>query len=290
MFEFFRNTSLDAKNYFTPFVPADHQNEYGGNISGPAWKGKLFFFGNYDAYDFNTTTAPTVLSIPSLAERAGDFSALPVTIYDPATQVCSGTPVVCTKQAFPGNKIPTARLATLPIAQSFQSYLPNPTGSGFVNNYINPLKRSISNKNTTVRVDYNINQKHQLYGVFAYGKWSTDYTETLPPLGLALPLPYTSSPGIVVERPLIAQLHETYTISSSLLNNIGIGVVRLSIPIAPITQAGNYPQKAGMTGLPGSGQAAKGFPAINFGGTNAPASWGSTGPFNEWGKRCHGSG
>ena len=97
-----------------------------------------------------------------------------------------------------------------------------------------------------------------------------------------MPLPYTSSPGIVVERPLIAQIHETYTISPSLLNNIGIGVVRLSIPIFPITQAGKYPQKAGLTGLPGNGEAALGFPAINFSGSNAPASWGSTGPFNEW--------
>lgn len=282
LFEFFRNTALDAKNYFTTFVPADHQNEYGGNVGGPILKRKLFFFGNYDAYDFNTTTAPTVLTIPSLAERMGDFSALPTTIYDPATQVCSGTPVVCTKQPFPGNKIPASRLAALPIAQSFQSYLPNPTGTGFVNNYINPLKRSISNKNATVRVDYNINQKHTLYGVFAYGKWTTDYTGNLTPTGTALPLPYTASPGIVVERPLIAQLHETYTITPSLLNNFGFGVVRLSIPIFPITQAGNYPQKAGMTGLPPGGQAATGFPLITFNGSNAPNAWSSTGPFNEW--------
>jgi hypothetical protein len=278
-FEYFRNTSLDAKNYFFAFVPPDHQNEYGGNVGGPIKKDKLFFFANYDAYVFNTSSAPTVLTIPSPAERAGDFSALPTLIYDPATQVCNGS--VCTKQQFPGNKIPTSRLAIVPVAQSFQSYLPAVTAPGFVNNYSHPLKRSIDNKNITSRVDYNINQKHQLYGVFAYGKWTTDYTGNLTPTGTALPLPYTQSPGIVIERPLIAQLHETFTISPSLLNNIGIGFVRLSIPIFPITQNG-YPQKAGLAGLPGSGQAAKGFPGINFTGPNAPANWAGTGPFNEW--------
>ena len=278
VFEFFRNTALDTRNYFTPFVPADHQNEYGGNVGGPIKKGKIFFFANYDAYDFNTTTAPTILSVPSIAERGGDFSALPTPIYDPASQVCSGA--VCTKTPFPGNIIPTNRLS--PVAQSFASYLPAPTGPGFVNNYLNPLKRSITNKNVTTRVDYNINDKHQLYGVFAYGTWRTDYTGNITPTGTALPLPYTQTPGIVVERPLIVQLHETYTISQGLLNNFGIGAVRISIPILPVTASGNYPQKAGLTGLPGTGQAATGFPGITFTGSNIPNNWSGTGPFNEW--------
>jgi hypothetical protein len=168
------------------------------------------------------------------------------------------------------------------VAQSFQSYLPDPTAGGIVNNYINPLKRSISDKDTIVRVDYNISDKHQLYGVFAYGKWTTDYTGNLTPTGTALPLPYTSSPGIVVERPLIVQLHETYTIKPTLLNTFGMSVVRLSIPLFPITEGGDYPEKAGLIGLPGTGQAATGFPSITFGGTNAPNAWSSTGPFDEW--------
>jgi len=304
VFEYFRNTRFDSKNYFynalTP-VPPDHQNEYGGNFSGPILKGKLFFFVNYDAYDFNTTTASTVLTIPSSQERAGNFSALPTQLYDPFTQVCSGT--TCTKAAYSTtglpdvgaaaqaadplyNVIPASELATYAAqSKSLESYLPNATlgaANAFTNNYLNPIKRAINDKNITARIDYNISQKQQLYGVFAYGKWTTDYTGNLTPTSTALPLPYTQSPGIVTERPLIVQVHDTYTIRPSLLNSIGLGVVRLSIPITQITQSGAYPQKAGLTGLPGSGEAAKGFPAINFSGSNAPSSWGSTGPFNEW--------
>jgi Carboxypeptidase regulatory-like domain/TonB dependent receptor len=278
LFEILRNTDLDARNYFFKFVPTDRQNEYGGNIGGPIKKGKLFIFGNYDAYDFNTTTAPVLLSIPSLAERNGDFSALPTPIYDPASQVCNGA--ICTKTQFPGNKIPAGRLSS--AALSLASYLPPPTQSGFVNNYVNPLSRSIWNKNTTERIDWHINEKNSLYGVFAYGEWHTDYTGNITPTGTALPLPYTQSPGEVVEKPLIIQVHDTYTISPSLLNTFGAGMVRLAIPISPITKAGQYPEKAGLTGLPGSGEAANAFPAITFNGPNPPSSWGSTGPFNEF--------
>jgi hypothetical protein len=294
LFEFFRNTALDAKNYFFNFVPPDHQNEYGGNIGGPIKKDKLFFFVNYDAYDFNTGSAPTVLTIPDALERAGNFSELPTQLFDPTTQSCIGT--VCTKRAYSTsgsadtaaqaaidplyNIIPAGELSH--VSQSFESYLPATTASGFVNNYSKPLSRAIANKNVTTRVDYVINPKNQLYGVFAYGKWTTDYTGNLTPTGTALPLPYTQSPGIVIERPLIAQLHDTDVISQSMVNNFGIGVVRLSIPIFPITQAGKYPSTAGLTGLPGSGQAANGFPGINFAGSNVPANWAGTGPFNEW--------
>src|SRR5579862_94107 len=44
LFEYFRNTALDAKNYFFNFVPPDHQNEYGGNVGGPIKRDRLFFF------------------------------------------------------------------------------------------------------------------------------------------------------------------------------------------------------------------------------------------------------
>ena len=280
LFEFFRNTDLDARGFFYSFIPLDRQNEYGGNIGGPIKKDKIFFFANYDAYDFNTATAPTILSLPSLAERGGNFGALPTVIYDPNTQVCSGA--ICSKTAFPGNIIPQSRLSS--VASSFQSYLPPPTAASYINNYLAPLSRSIWNKNTTAKVDYNINEKHRLYGVFAYGEWHTDYTGNLTPTGTALPLPYTQTPGIVVERPWIMQAHETYLIAPSLLNNFGVGMTRLSIPIFSVTASGNYPQKAGLAGpgLPNYGQAADGFPGITFSGSNAPSSWAGSGPFNEW--------
>ena len=123
-FEYFRNTDLDARGFFPAARPIEHQNEYGGLIGGPIKKNKIFFFRNYDGYKYNSGLLnPTLQSIPTVAERTGDFSGLPATqlIYDPASQTCAGA--VCTRTPFAGNVIPTNRIS--PISQSLQSYLPD---------------------------------------------------------------------------------------------------------------------------------------------------------------------
>ncbi len=61
LYEYFRNTALDAFGYFAkqPNIfgkvvkPVEHQNEYGIVFSGPIIKDKLFFFGNYGGYRYN---------------------------------------------------------------------------------------------------------------------------------------------------------------------------------------------------------------------------------------------
>jgi hypothetical protein len=275
-YEYFRNTDLDTRGFFSSFVPVDHQNEFGGNASGPIKKDKLFYFGNYSGYYYNTATAPVLLSIPTAAERAGDFSGVPAVIYDPTTNTCTGS--VCSKQVFAGNIIPPSRIS--PISQSFQSYLPATTSATVLNNYLSTLPKSLHNNNVTTKVDYNYSEKNRFYGLFAHSKYSTDYTGNLTPTGTALNLPYNSSAGVVQELPTIIQLHHTYLISPTLLNTASYGFTRIWIPILSNTASGDYPQKAGLTGLP-AGNAALQFPAINFSGSNAPISWATTGPFNE---------
>ena len=276
-YEYFRNTSMDARGFFSPFVPVDHQNEFGGNFGGPIKKDKIFFFGNYSGYYFNTSTAPIFISVPTLAERSGNFSGVPNAIYDPKTTSCSGA--ICTKTQFQNNVIPSSQLSG--VAKSFQSYLSPPTNANLLNNYLSTLPRALHDNNTTDKVDFNLSEKNRVSFVFSRAKWQTDYTGNLTPTGTSLPLPYTSSPGIVVEVPTIAQLHYTYVISPSLLNSASFGLTRLWIPIFSTTADGKYPQKAGLTGLPPYGQAADGFPGINFSGPNVPSNWAGTGPFNE---------
>ena len=48
-FGFFRNSALDARNYFDgPSVPPFHRYQYGGAIGGPIKRDKIFFFGNFE--------------------------------------------------------------------------------------------------------------------------------------------------------------------------------------------------------------------------------------------------
>ena len=276
VYEYFRNTKLDARGFFSPIVPVDHQNEFGANIGGPIKKDRVFFFTNVSGYYYNTATAPVFLSIPTVAQRTGDFSALPVTIYDPATYACIGA--ICSKLPFPSNRIPANQISG--VAKNFQSYMVAPSNSNLLNNYLSTLPKSLNNKNTTSKVDLNFSSKNRLYVLYARGKYSTDYTGNLTPTGTALPLPYNSSSGIVQEMPTIAQIHYTRVFSSTWLNDASFGLTRIWIPLYSNTAAGGYPQKAGLTGLP-PGNASLQFPAINFGGPNAPINWATTGPFDE---------
>ena len=276
VYEYFRNTVLDARGFFATFKPVDHQNEFGANLGGPVVKNKIFFFGNYSGYFFNTSSAPNFITIPSTAFRNGDFSALPALIYDPNTLTCAGA--ICSKTPFAGNVIPTNRISG--VSKSFQSYLPPPTNGNITNNFLGALPRQIRNWNTTNKVDLNLTAKDNFYVVFARGKWSTDYTGNLTPTGTALPLPYTGSPGIVEELTTIAQFHYTRVMTPTLINSFSVAATRLWIPIYSTTAEGKYPQAAGLRGLPQNGYAPDAFPQISFSGNNSPSNWGGA-PFDE---------
>ncbi len=71
----------------------------------------MFFFFNYDGYRLLQGQNPVITTIPTLAERQGDFSALPVPIYDEATTNCVGN--ICSRQQFPGNIIPQNRISPI---------------------------------------------------------------------------------------------------------------------------------------------------------------------------------
>jgi outer membrane receptor protein involved in Fe transport len=73
-FEFFRNTNLDARNYFSPDRAEFTQNQPGGTAGGPLERGKLFFFGDYQATRTTQGIETGNISVPSLRNRTGDFS------------------------------------------------------------------------------------------------------------------------------------------------------------------------------------------------------------------------
>jgi hypothetical protein len=73
-FDFLRNTNLDARNYFSPQREAYNQNQFGGTLGGPIEKGKLFFFSDYQGTRTTEGLDTGLITVPSLAERAGNFS------------------------------------------------------------------------------------------------------------------------------------------------------------------------------------------------------------------------
>src|ERR1700680_1576071 len=76
VFEFLRNTDLDARGYFSPERSTFQQNQYGGTFGGPIKESKVFFFGDYQGQRTVEGIETGIVSVPSLLNRAGNFSDL----------------------------------------------------------------------------------------------------------------------------------------------------------------------------------------------------------------------
>jgi Carboxypeptidase regulatory-like domain len=74
LFEFVRNTNLDARNYFSPTRGTFDQNQFGGTIGGPIRKNKIFFFGDYQGTRSTQGVDTGQIPIPSNQDRTGNLS------------------------------------------------------------------------------------------------------------------------------------------------------------------------------------------------------------------------
>ena len=83
-FEFFRNTDLDAKNFFDGINGnprgAYHQNQFGGTFGGPIKRDKIFFFADYQGNRVIQPETQVISGAPSAATEAGNFSGIAQTL------------------------------------------------------------------------------------------------------------------------------------------------------------------------------------------------------------------
>jgi hypothetical protein len=76
VFEFLRNTNLDARNYFSHTRGAFDQNQFGATFGGPIRKDKIFFFGDYQGTRSTQGVDSGQIPVPSNADRTGNLSDL----------------------------------------------------------------------------------------------------------------------------------------------------------------------------------------------------------------------
>jgi hypothetical protein len=260
------NTDLDARGFFASTTPIEHTNEFGFNIGGPIKRNRVFFFGNYDGYRVRQGGQPVYYSLPTPAERTGNFGGLPMTIYDPLTTDCSKGP--CTRQPFAGNVIPSNRISH--ASQFFNQPLPDVSNAGVQNNFLNAVPVGYFTNNTTEKVDVNLTDRSRFYVDFSRGHRG----QSTPYRGQTLPLPYAET-RIVDEVPTVAQAKYTFVATPTLLNQLSYSFSRLWVPITNATISGDWMDKAGVTGLP-AGEAAGSFPEVSFAGPNSPTRWRGT--------------
>ncbi len=275
VYSYLRGSGLDAPGFFAlrdangdKITPEQDQKEFGFTLGGPIQKNRVFFFVSYAGYRDTRETQPALASIPTLAFRRGDFSALPVQIYDPRTTRPNPNGTGFIRDPFPGNIIPANRIS--PQSAYFQSFLPDPTNANLQNNYSGSLPTGYKNDSATVKLDANLSARHQLSLLASHGKrrQATPYT------GGIVPLPYTTT-RLVEEIPSLGNVKHTYVIGSRMVNQFSVGYSRLEVPIENATIDGKYPQQAGLRGLP-AGEADSAFPEVAFGGPNAPGGWRGT--------------
>jgi hypothetical protein len=197
-YEFVRNDFFEATDFFTnatPGVakPSLKMNQFGATVGGPIRKNKTFFFFGYEGLRFRlpsggttaSTSLPTVTTVPTPLQRAGDFShtfnsagAL-VMIYDPTTTVPNpNSPGNYTRTPFAGNIIPQARIN--PVAAAAVGYYPAANSAGDPLTGLNNFRISSSepeeDNNLTLRIDHHFNPNTSLMG-----RYSTSRSHTFIP-------------------------------------------------------------------------------------------------------------
>src|SRR5436309_145778 len=177
--EFNRNDALTALNGFQPHVPGAkpprlNRNQFGANLGGPVWlpglyngKDKTFFFFNWESGRQVAGSFGGQALLPPMALRSGDFSGIQTPIYDPLTN-----------QPFPGNVIPSSRIAG--YAKKFlDGFVPPPNTNEPGINYRGPRAAApISQDQYVTRIDHPLSSKDTLTGSYIYNIQADDSVPT----------------------------------------------------------------------------------------------------------------
>ncbi len=181
VYEYLENGALNANVFENNAngVPRQNtiQNQFGGTFGGPIKKDKVFFFGSYEGYR-ESIPFVTVTSVPTAAERRGDFSGTKYTIYDPTTTVCNspgGTLTNCpennySRTAFPGDVIPSNDISPISTALINLFPMPNINVTSDQNNFIAAVPDRYRYDQPMVRVDYNTSDLTRWYSTFEWQK------------------------------------------------------------------------------------------------------------------------
>ena len=231
VFDFLRNTDLDARNYFSPTRGAFRQNQFGGTLGGPIRRDKIFFFVDYQGTRQTQGIDTGTISVPSAAQRAGNFID-PVTHFSDLSGFVSGPYLasLLTQKlgyavadgelysgVFPTGVIPQS-VWSVP-AQRMLQYIPAPnTANGFATSSFNQVVRDDKGG---VRVDGNT-RWGLLSGYYFVDDFNLDNPYPVAQSGASVP----GFNAITTGRAQLAAFGITKAINASAFNELHLSYMR----------------------------------------------------------------
>ncbi len=156
--EYNRNTALNAIGPFQPsggVKPTFIRNQFGGDVGGPIFKDRTFFFADYEGTR-QITKSFVAATLPTANQRNGIFlnGATPIPLRNPLTG-----------KLYPNGIIPVSDMT--PFARAVIAALPANTIAGFSNNYINLPRGTITDDKGDLRLDHKFKDRLSLFGRFS---------------------------------------------------------------------------------------------------------------------------
>jgi hypothetical protein len=295
LFEFYRDTFLDAKSWFENTAAPFHQNQYGGTIGGPIVKDHAFIFFSYQGRRATTPEGYTVPTVLSAAQRTGDFSddaaafngipggntttggpinpnLSPFPMYGDSASPCPVGGAICPAGTsygmfydannnllgnglFSTGVVPSQNLSALSLKLTNQ-YVPLPNSAN--NTYqFNPTE-TIKNDQYLGRIDEKLSSKDSLwfYGLYQ----NSPFNETLPFTGATLPGFGSTNPETTYEFTVALN----HTFSPTSLNELRFAYLRFNY-IANGPQTVMSPSAYGFTGITPQVAGLESLPVVSVG-------------------------
>ena len=277
LFEFFRNTSLDAKSFFATTAEKFNLNQFGGAIGGPIRKNKTFFFVDAEQKYQRHGVVFTGL-VPTDDMRKGDFSADPFgqtlpagAVFNPnVTGSPNGTDFQCDalgnpmplngatpanpagdgsqNPGTPCNKIPAGLFNN--IGKQLIALYPEPNANNPASNFnfLNEPVRSLDETKFDIRLDNTFSSSDTAFARFSYDQASS-YVPGGGGLGNFTEAGFFASNQGIVNHGRNIALGETHVFSSRTVNQVSAGYNRI---FNYITSQGTDSCEAARLNIPGA--------------------------------------
>src|SRR3989454_4458560 len=221
VYEFVRNDAFNASNFFQDTVPPYKKNDYGYTVGGPIWKNHTFFFWSQEWRRDRVPGQNFNQSVPSIQERAGDFSDQCAPVNPSGS--CPSVGSDLTAAGFNPND---------PTVQGLLSEIPLPTGGSGANSvFVASPVQPTNWREELIRVDHNLTDKQRLPFRFIHDSCDTITVVPLWTNQGSFPTIQTAfkGPGVALVTRLNSTFSPTllnefvfsYTTDHIILNNVG---------------------------------------------------------------------